>query len=49
MDLSTFQSLKLATVSLLGLSKDALHVHLGLLAFFAPVLLLRLPMHSPWP
>lgn len=43
-------SLKTALADAVGLSKDALHVHLGLLIFLAAVLLLRTSLGSwtPW-
>lgn len=43
-------SLKTALSEAVGLSKDALHVHLGLLIFLAAVLLLRTSLGSwtPW-
>ena len=43
-------SLKTALAEAVGLSKDALHVHLGLLIFLAAVLLLRTSLGSwtPW-
>lgn len=38
METSTYQSLKLQIVDLVGLSKDAIHIHIGLLVFLAAVL-----------
>jgi hypothetical protein len=49
MTTSTFQAAKLEVVSLLGLSKDALHVHAGLLSFIAAAVLLRKPLNSATP
>ncbi len=42
--------LKDLLVEVTGTSKDALHVHVGLIAFFATMFLLRRPMASllPW-
>jgi hypothetical protein len=39
--MSNFQDLKLAIVNTLGLARDGLHIYVGVLAFFASVLLLR--------
>jgi hypothetical protein len=49
MDTSPLQSAKLAIISVVGLSKDALHVYVGLAVFFAAVLVLRRPLRSAWP
>lgn len=46
---SLVQSLKLTLVSALGLSKDALHIHVGLGAFLLTALVFRLPLRSWWP
>lgn len=46
---SAFQSLKLDLIAVLGLSKDALHPHVGLLLLFAAAGLWRRPLRSPWP
>lgn len=43
------QSLKEAVVTLTGLSKDALHIHVGLTVFLLAALLLRRPLRSPVP
>jgi hypothetical protein len=43
---SAFQSAKLEIVSLLGLSKDALHIYVGLIVFFAAVAFLKKPVQS---
>jgi hypothetical protein len=43
---SAFQSAKLEIVSALGLSKDALHIYVGLLVFFAAVAILRKSLRS---
>lgn len=40
METSAFQSLKLQFIDIVGLSKDAVHIHIGLLVFFLSVLLL---------
>ncbi|MDR2549611.1 MAG: hypothetical protein LBD10_05345 [Desulfobulbus sp.] len=50
METSAFQSLKLAVVSATGLSKDALHVYVGLAVFLATSVALRKPLRSavPW-
>lgn len=46
----TVQSLKDAAVDALGLSRDALHIYVGLLVFLGVALLLRKPLRSwtPW-
>jgi len=41
MEPSVYQNLKLIILQLLQLSKDAVHIHLGLLVFFMFLLLLR--------
>jgi hypothetical protein len=46
---STFQATKLEVVSTLGLSKDALHIYVGLLVFLAAAALLRRPLGSSIP
>lgn len=46
---STFQAAKLDVVSLFELSKDALHIHVGLLVFIAAAILLRRPLRSAIP
>lgn len=46
MDIASFPALKLAIVNLTGLSKDALHVHVGLAIFFLSGALLRKPPHA---
>jgi hypothetical protein len=50
MQLSSVQSLKLAIASAVGLSKDALHVYVGLTVLFASAILMRKPVRSilPW-
>lgn len=50
MPASAVQSLKLTLVSALGLSKDALHLHVGLAVFVLALVIFRLPMKSilPW-
>jgi hypothetical protein len=49
-DAALVQSLKLAVVEATGLSKDALHVHVGLLVFLGTALIGRRPLQSatPW-
>ncbi|WP_077531058.1 hypothetical protein [Vreelandella utahensis] len=44
MEPSLYQEAKLVLVSTLGLSKDALHVHAGLIVFFSTAVLLRKPL-----
>ena len=39
MDTSTYQSLKLAILDLLNLSKDAIHIHIGMAVFLTAILL----------
>lgn len=41
METSAYQSAKLVVVSILGLSKDALHIHVGLLVFMTVSYLVR--------
>ena len=48
METATFQTVKLAIVSATSLSKDALHVHVGLGIFLLVCLLWRRPLDSPW-
>lgn len=50
METSAFQSVKLALVSATGLSKDALHIYVGLALFFAVALAWRKPVRTwlPW-
>jgi hypothetical protein len=47
---SYFQMAKLSLVGWTGLAKDALHIHVGLVVFFAAALLFRWPLRSwkPW-
>lgn len=42
--------MKMALVSITGLSKDALHIYVGLTALFLAVIILRKPLRSyvPW-
>lgn len=49
-DTTFVQSAKLAVVAATGLSKDALHVHVGLLVYLAVAVITRRPMRSviPW-
>ncbi|MXX02294.1 MAG: hypothetical protein F4X08_02765 [Gemmatimonadetes bacterium] len=39
--MSEYQNLKLVILSILEISKDAVHIHVGLLVFFAAVILWR--------
>ena len=39
MDTSFYQSLKLTIISIVDLSKDAIHIHIGLIVFFLFVVL----------
>jgi len=50
METSTVQVLKEAIVSATGLSKDTLHVYIGLAVMFAAALVSRRPLRSflPW-
>lgn len=41
METSTYQNLKLTFLELVNLSKDAIHIHIGLLVFFLAVALWR--------
>jgi len=43
---SAFQAAKLELVSFLGLSKDALHVHVGLLVFVMALVISKKPLRS---
>jgi len=47
---SVLQTAKFWLVDSTGLAKDALHVHVGLIVFFAAALLFRWPLRSwkPW-
>jgi hypothetical protein len=49
MDISWYQGIKLVLVSVLGLSKDALHVYTGMIVFLFCVILFRRPRHRWWP
>lgn len=46
MDTSAYQLAKLHVVQAVGLSKDALHVYVGMLVFLAVVLLFKKPLSS---
>ena len=50
METSAIQSIKLAIVDLTGLSKDALHVYVGLAIFLGVAAISRKPLRSivPW-
>jgi hypothetical protein len=41
MEVTAYQSLKLIILDVLGLSKDAIHLHIGLLVFFLAAVLWR--------
>jgi hypothetical protein len=47
---SIFQTAKIWLVDSTGLAKDALHIHVGLIVFFAAALVFRWPLRSwkPW-
>lgn len=45
----SFHEFKLAIVSITGLTKDALHIHVGLAVFLAAALVCRKPLRSPVP
>jgi hypothetical protein len=49
LETSRLQSLKLAMVEILGLSKDALHIHVGLAVFCLAAAICKRPFHSPIP
>lgn len=49
MEVSALQAAKLAVMSLTHLSRDALHVHAGLLVFVLAAAVLRKSPGSPWP
>jgi hypothetical protein len=46
METSAIQSIKLAIVAATGLSKDALHIYVGLAVFLAAAIVLRKPLRS---
>lgn len=46
MDTSTFQAAKLFLGSVIGLSKDAMHIYVGLAVFFAAAMAFRKPLSS---
>jgi hypothetical protein len=50
MEVTSFQTFKLIILSITGLSRDALHIHTGLIAMFIAALILRRsPGHlEPW-
>lgn len=50
MEISTAQAIKLAIVSATGLSKDALHIYVGLAILLMAAAILRKPLRSivPW-
>lgn len=47
--MSMFQTVKTQLVPMLDLAKDALHVHVGLIIFFAAAALFRWPIRGPRP
>lgn len=47
--MSVFQNSKIYLLDTLGLAKDALHIYVGLIVFFAVILLFRLPVRDPRP
>ena len=49
MDTSVIQEAKLAVMAAIGLSKDALHVHVGLAVFIAMACLWRKRPRCAWP
>lgn len=49
MAVSTFQAIKLAIVSVTGLSKDALHIYVGLMVFFVAMCIFRRQGHRFMP
>ena len=49
MDPSTVQAAKQAAVEALGVSRDALHVYVGLSVFILTALILRQPLRAWWP
>ena len=48
--MSAFQETKIWLLQTFGLSKDALHIYVGLIVFFGTVALFRLPLRDfrPW-
>ncbi len=44
--MSSFQDFKILLVDTLGLSRDTLHVYVGLLIFFATALIFKLPLRD---
>ena len=49
MDTSLFQTVKLIIVSATGLSKDALHIHVGMTIYLALVVIIRrCPFYTGW-
>jgi hypothetical protein len=49
METTVFQAIKLAVVSVTGLSKDALHIYIGLTVYLAACLALRKSARNWWP
>jgi hypothetical protein len=49
MDISHFQTIKLIIVSATGLSKDALHIHVGMAIYLALIVFIRrYPFYTGW-
>ncbi len=46
METSAYQNLKLVILDVLSLSKDAIHIHIGLLVFFLAIVLWRRGQHD---
>lgn len=44
--MSVFQETKLLLIDTFGLSKDALHIYVGLIVFFGTALIFRLPLRD---
>lgn len=49
METTTVQTIKLLIVDATGLSKDALHIHIGLFIIFFSTWIMRKPLNSPIP
>lgn len=49
METTAFQAIKLAVVSATGLSKDALHIYIGLTVYLVASLALHKSAHRLWP
>lgn len=46
---SHVESWKVVLIDVLSLTRDSLHIHIGLLIFFGVALIWRLPLQSRWP